>query len=147
MASEILMNVAVDCRQAFTQLSISSLLPSFNLSQNYSFIRKWANQIKATLSLKSSMKTGTVMHLRANVCWGLKWSSLNLECSAMFRVGTYWGVCHQFLLQLTCGWMHTVTNASICKVVPQRTSSHCERKVSRVQSPQMFLCLTHLCHP
>lgn len=68
MASEILMNMAVDCRQAFTQLSISSLLPSFNLSQNYSFIRKWANQIKATLSLKSSMKTGTVMHLRANVC-------------------------------------------------------------------------------
>lgn len=146
MVSEILVNVAIECGQAFTQLSVSRLLSSFNLSKNYSFIRIQTNQIKAILYLKSSVKTGTVMHSRANVCWGLRWFSLNLECSAMFQAGTYWRVCHQFLLQLICGWMHTVTNVSICKVIPQRTLSCCERKMSSIQSSQMFLCLSHLCH-
>lgn len=64
----MLVNMLAECRQAFTQLSLSSLLPSFNLSQNYRFVRIYANQIKEILYLKSSMKTGTVMHLRDNVC-------------------------------------------------------------------------------
>lgn len=68
MASEMLVNVAVGRRQAFTQLSVSSFFPSFDLSQNYSFIRIQANQIKAILYLKSRMKTGTDCHAFESQC-------------------------------------------------------------------------------